>query len=441
MYPNLYYVFRDWFGVEWKFLSFLNTFGLFVAIAFVAAALAMSSELKRKEKLGLLSPREEVIVVGKPASVWDLLVNAIVGFFFGYKVLGLFLDKPDDIPAQEYVFSGAGSVAGGILLAAIMAGMKWWEKNKQKLPSPEKRLVRIWPHDRVGDFVILGLIFGIIGAKLFDSFENWDEFLQDPIGRLFSASGLTFYGGLIVAAIVICWYAYKKGISIKHLVDATAPALMIAYAVGRIGCQVSGDGDWGVFNSAYTSDEMGKVSVAQPGDFQQRLEKYSTYFTDGKLLEGDKWQFITSRKYGSLDQVPHKSFQGPGFLPNWFFAYTYPQNVIIDGVLIPGNSQEHNRVLPQPVFPTPLYETIICTLMFLGMWFFRKSIKTPWVMFGVYLMLNGAERFFIETMRVNNTFSLLGLRLTQAELIAVLLFLSGALLVLCAKWINKPRSA
>ncbi|HCY89803.1 MAG TPA: diacylglyceryl transferase, partial [Chitinophagaceae bacterium] len=266
MYPNLYYVFRDWFGVEWKFLSFLNTFGLFVAIAFVAAALAMSSELKRKEKLGLLSPREEVIVVGKPASFFDLLVNALVGFFFGYKVLGLFLNKPDEVPAQDYVFSGEGSVAGGILLAAIMAGMKWWEKNKQKLPAPEKRLVRIWPHDRVGDFVILGLIFGIIGAKLFDSFENWDEFLQDPVGRLFSASGLTFYGGLIVAAIVICWYAYRKGISIKHLVDATAPALMIAYAVGRIGCQVSGDGDWGVFNSAYTSDEMGKVSVAKPGD-------------------------------------------------------------------------------------------------------------------------------------------------------------------------------
>ncbi len=440
MYPNLYYVFRDWFGVEWKFLSFLNTFGLFVAIAFVAAALAMSSELKRKEKLGLLSPREEVIVVGKPASFFDLLVNALVGFFFGYKVLGLFLNKPDEVPAQDYVFSGEGSVAGGILLAAIMAGMKWWEKKKQKLPAPEKRLVRIWPHDRVGDFVILGLIFGIIGAKLFDSFENWDEFLQDPVGRLFSASGLTFYGGLIVAAIVICWYAYRKGISIKHLVDATAPALMIAYAVGRIGCQVSGDGDWGVFNSAYTSDEMGKVSVAKPGDFQQRLEKYSTYFTDGKLLEGDKWQFITNRKYGRLDQVPHKSFKGPGFLPNWFFAYTYPQNVNIDGVLIPGNSQEHNRVLPQPVFPTPLYETIICTLMFLGMWFFRRSIKTPWVMFGVYLMLNGAERFFIETMRVNNTFTLLGIRLTQAELIAVMLFLSGALLVLYAKWSGKPRT-
>jgi phosphatidylglycerol---prolipoprotein diacylglyceryl transferase len=59
----------------------------------------------------------------------------------------------------------------------------------------------------VGDIIILGLIFGIIGAKLFDNLENWSDFVKDPIGRLFSASGLTFYGGLILAAIAICWYA------------------------------------------------------------------------------------------------------------------------------------------------------------------------------------------------------------------------------------------
>ncbi|MEO6406579.1 MAG: diacylglyceryl transferase, partial [Ferruginibacter sp.] len=66
MYPNLYYVFKDWFGVKWHALSFLNTFGLMVAIAFVVAAVVISSELKRKEKLGLLLPREEFITVGQP---------------------------------------------------------------------------------------------------------------------------------------------------------------------------------------------------------------------------------------------------------------------------------------------------------------------------------------------------------------------------------------
>ncbi len=433
MYPNLYYVFRDWFGVEWTTLSFLNTFGLFVAIAFVAAALVLSSELKRKEKAGLLTPREEMITVGKPASFSDLLINAVTGFLFGFKLFGLFFAKPDEIPAQEYIFSSSGSVAGGILLGAFLAGMKWWDKNKQKLKVPENRVVRIWPHDRVGDFVILALVFGILGAKIFDNFENWDEFIQDPAGRFFSASGLTFYGGLITAAIAICWYAYKKGVSVKHLVDAAAPALMIAYAVGRIGCQVSGDGDWGIFNSAYISDESGHVTLAKPGDFDKQLQKYSTYFTEGKVLEDGKMIYITDRVYGSLDKVPHKSFAGTSILPNWFFAYAYPQNVNKDGIRIPGNNLEHNRVLPQPVFPTPLYETIICGLLFLGMWFFRRSIKTPLMMFGIYLSLNGMERFFMETMRVNNTFVLAGVRMTQAELIALLLVLSGVILMLVSR--------
>ena len=57
MYPNLYYVFKDWFGVEWHSLSFLNTFGLMVAVAFLVAAWVLTSELKRKEKLGLLLPK------------------------------------------------------------------------------------------------------------------------------------------------------------------------------------------------------------------------------------------------------------------------------------------------------------------------------------------------------------------------------------------------
>src|SRR6218665_2271371 len=238
MYPNLYYVFKDWFGVEWKALSFLNSFGLFVALAFIAAAWVISSELKRKEKAGLLLPREEMITVGRPASLMDLFLNAALGFVFGYKVFGLFFSKPENINAQDYIFSKAGNIWGGLLIAAVLAGLKWWEKNKQKLATPQKRPVRIWPHDRVGDIVILALVFGILGAKLFDNFEHWDEFIQDPIGRIFSQSGLAFYGGLIVAAIAIAWYARKKGISLAHITDAAAPALMIAYAVGRIGCQV-----------------------------------------------------------------------------------------------------------------------------------------------------------------------------------------------------------
>ena len=438
MYPNLYYVFKDWFGVEWKSLGFLNTFGLMVAMGFVTAAIVLSKELQRREKLGLLTPRQEMIVVGKPASISELLINALVGFVFGYKLIGLFFSKPDDMNPQDYIFSGGGSVIGGLLVAAFLTVLKWWDKNKQKLKEPENRNVRIWPHDRVGDIIILGLVFGIVGAKLFDNLENWDDFIKNPIARLFSASGLTFYGGLILAAIAICWYAVKKGIKVIHLVDSAAPALMLAYAVGRIGCQVAGDGDWGVYNSAYFVNDAGVVTQAGPGDFEKSLKKNSTYFLNGTVSEKtasglDSTFYVTDRKYESLDKVPHKAFLAPSFLPVWMVAYNYPNNVNKDGVKVAGCEGEHCRALPLPVFPTPFYETIMCTLLFIVLWSIRKRIKSPGIMFGIYLILNGLERFIIELIRVNNTYTIFGLHPTQAEIISLSLVLIGVGLIIYAR--------
>ncbi len=438
MYPNLYYVCKDLFGVEWNALSFLNTFGLMVAMGFVTAAIVLSKELQRKEKLGLLSPREEMIIVGKPASISDLVINALVGFIFGYKIFGLFFSKPEGVNPQDYIFSGEGNILGGLLLGGLLAILKWRDKNKQKLKEPERRNVRIWPHDRVGDIIILGLIFGILGAKLFDNLENWSEFIKDPVGRIFSASGLTFYGGLILAAIAICWYASKKGIKVIHLVDAAGLALLLAYAVGRIGCQVSGDGDWGVFNSAYVVDSTGKVVEAGPGDFQKSLEKNSTYYLNGSVVEKvgpgkDSIIYVTDRTYESLDKVPHRSFKAPSFLPVWMVAYTYPQNVNKDGVKITGCKDEHCRALPQPVFPTPFYETIVCTLLFIILWAIRKRITVPGVMFGIYLILNGLERFTVELIRVNNTYPVFGFHPTQAEIISAGLVLAGIILIIIVK--------
>jgi prolipoprotein diacylglyceryltransferase len=434
MYPNLYYVFKDWFGVEWHGLSLFNSFGLFVALAFIVAAVVLSAELKRKEKAGLLLPREEMITVGNPASLLDLFLNGVTGFVFGYKILGFFLNKPENLNAQEYIFSLEGNILGGLIGAAALVAIKFFEKNKQKLKTPERRAIRIWPHDRVGDIIILGLIFGILGAKLFDNFENWDEFVKDPIGRIFSQSGLTFYGGLILAAAAICTYAYKKGIKLKHLVDAAAPALMIAYAVGRIGCQVAGDGDWGIFNSGYVSDDQGHLSVAISGEFEKKLQQNASYFTEGKTQDSiGHFSYTTDRTYGSLETVPHKSFVGPSFLPKWLFAYSYPQNVNKDGILMPGIKDEHNRVLPQPVFPTPLYEIIACTLLFLFLWAIRKKITAPYLMFGIYLVVNGIERFLVESIRVNKLYHYFGLSLSQAQIIAICLVLCGLAFIGIAK--------
>ena len=87
MYPNLYYFFKDIFGVEWQGLKIINSFGFFVALAFIAAAWALTAELKRKQGLGLFTFTEQKIKVGAPAPISELIINFILGFFLGYKIL------------------------------------------------------------------------------------------------------------------------------------------------------------------------------------------------------------------------------------------------------------------------------------------------------------------------------------------------------------------
>ncbi|MBK8832882.1 MAG: prolipoprotein diacylglyceryl transferase [Saprospiraceae bacterium] len=109
------------------------------------------------------------------------------------------------------------------------------------------------PHHRIGDITILAAISGIIGARLFsiiESEENIKAFIKDPLDQLLSGSGLAIYGGLILAFITVYWYIYRKGMKPIHVMDAVAPALIMGYGVGRLGCQFSGDGDWGIVNTA-----------------------------------------------------------------------------------------------------------------------------------------------------------------------------------------------
>ncbi len=186
MYPNLYYAFEDLFGIQLEPLRFVNSFGFFVAIAFIAAAAILTSELKRKSKEGLLFPTEEEVIVGRPVTAGELISNFILGFILGYKILALFfLDAEVTQDPQAFIFSGMGSWPLGIALGLLFAGLKWWEKKKQQLPKPEKRKIRVWPHDRVGEITILALIFGLIGAKLFDIFENWSDFVKHPSDTYF----------------------------------------------------------------------------------------------------------------------------------------------------------------------------------------------------------------------------------------------------------------
>ncbi len=380
MYPNLYYAFKDLFGIELSGLKLINSFGFFVALCFIISAWALTLELRRKQQQGLFSYTEEKIVIGAPASILDLILNFLLGFVFGYKIIGAFTITDALNDPQSFILSSRGNLWLGILVGLFFGGLKWYEKHKQQLDKPEERIVRIWPHDRVGDLLIYAAGFGFLGAKIFHNLENWNDFAKDPIGALLSFSGLTFYGGLICAGAAIMLYARRIKLPIVHLVDAFAPILMLGYAIGRIGCQISGDGDWGIAN---------------------------------------------------LNPKPFS------WLPDWLWAYQYPHNVVGEGFPIPGCTGPYCNQLVPAVYPTALYEVILCSLIFVLLWSIRKKIKIPGQLFGIYLMFNGMERFLIESIRVNTKYESLPFQPTQAQIISVVLFILGLLLTFNAKKLAK----
>ena len=425
MYPNLYYAFKDLFGVNWTGLRFINSFGFFVAFAFLGAAYVLNRELQRKERAGLMVAEDTKHIIGKPASASELILNFILGFLLGYKIIGLFLaDKSLTSDPQGFIFSAQGHLPSGLVVGIVFAGIKWFEKNKQKLARPEERTIRIWPHDRVGDMVIFAAVFGFLGAKIFHNLENWNEFWKNPIEALLSFSGLTFYGGLICAAIAIFFYARKHRIGFRHLCDAIAPALLLAYGIGRIGCQVAGDGDWGILNSAYLSTPQAKVVPSDTVRFRNALQENSAIY-------------MQQSGYTSVEQVQHKAVKAPSWMPTWIVAYNFPHNVISEGKPIKDCTGQYCNQLPLPVFPTAFYETVICLFLTVALFMLRRRFTVPGTLFAVYLIFNGVERFLIEKIRVNTQYSILGLHPTQAELISSMLVLSGILLIVVLRMRQK----
>lgn len=85
----------------------------------------------------------------------------------------------------------------------------------------------------------------LIGARLWLVVEDWPAFVRDPVGLLFTGSGFVFYGGLVGGALAMTLFFRRHGIPWWRGADAVAPALVLGQAIGRIGCQLSGDGDWG----------------------------------------------------------------------------------------------------------------------------------------------------------------------------------------------------
>ncbi len=299
MYPNLSYVLHDLIGTDYDNITrYIQTFGFFLALAFLTAAYLLFLELKRKKNL----------------------------------------------------------------------------YTPQLIKDEKGNLRETYPHERVGDITVVAAISGMLGAKIFAIFESAkdiQDFLHDPIHVFFSPGGLAIYGGLIIGFIVVYWFITRKlKMNPLYTIDAVAPGLIVSYGVGRIGCQMAGDGDWGI------------TSGAKPS-----------------------WWF----------------------LPDWMWSYDFPRNVVHEGVPIEGLKAEYFQHLAPGVYPTPFYETIMAFIIGGFLWSIRKHISTPGLLFMIYLILNGLERFFIEKIRVNSKFHYFGISFTQAEFIAVSLSITGVI--------------
>lgn len=383
MYPRISDFINDIFGTSINLP--IQSYGFFLAMAFFTAGMILRSEFARMEKIGQVSATKKKVTIGKPASFTELLLTFIISIIIGFKLTGLivFYDQFSENP-QEFIFSGEGCYLGGIILAIGITYYQYYAKKSKRLDVPKTTEVIVPAKDQMWPVLFIAVVFGIIGAKIFHQLENWDDFIADPVGSMLSFSGLTFYGGLIVSTFAVAYYGEKNGIKWRHMADAVAPSLIIAYGIGRIGCQVAGDGDWGIVNT-----------MAQPG-----------------------WL---------------------SFLPEWTWAYDYPHNILNEGIPIEGCNGPHCYKLAEPVFPTPIYETTMAGIIFVILWSIRKRITIPGSLFAIYLMFNGLERFLIEKIRVNNKFDFLGLEVTQAEIISTILFTIG-LSLLVYLFVKRNRS-
>ena len=118
------------------------------------------------------------------------------------------------------------------------------------------------------------------------------------------------------------------------------------------------------------------------------------------------------------------------WLPDWMWSFRYPHNVLdtvqtdpVPSVPIEGCTWDYCMQLAEPVYPTPFYEVLMMMVVLGILWALRKRVKITGMLFFIYLALIAIERFLIEKIRVNVAHDVLGISLTQAEIISILLFI------------------
>jgi len=242
---------------------------------------------------------------------------------------------------------------------------------------------RGWNQKHISRITFIALVGGIVGSKLFSILEDFGDFLRDPVGQLFSPSGLTFYGGFILATAIIYWYLKKQKLSFKAFADAIAPVVFLAYGIGRIGCHLAGDGDYGIPTKSvlgmHYSDGTAKPTHVFEPYFDRHPDKRA------------EW------KYDSLSAIKVRQ-DDMGLIVTQF-----------DEVAT--------------AHPTPLYEFAAALLAFLWLW----SKRAKWQLqegklFAATVILMGIERLLVEFLRINPLY----LGLSQAQWISIGLTIIGS---------------
>jgi len=135
------------------------------------------------------------------------------------------------------------------------------------------------PVDWAYEMVFAALLGGLVGARLYWILGHTSEVSSDVVGSVFGGSGLVWYGGAIGGAIGVLLWAYRHGMLNRLLLDVCSPSLAAGYAVGRIGCQISGDGDYGTatdlpWGMAYPDGVVPTSDVVHPTPIYETLSMF-----------------------------------------------------------------------------------------------------------------------------------------------------------------------